>query len=59
VAACASVSKGEARRLVDQGGVKLDGVKVTDPAREIILGRREQILQVGKRKYFRVAFEKE
>jgi len=59
VAACASVSKAEARRLVAQGGVKLDGAKISDPAREIVLGAREQVLQVGKRKYFRIMYEKE
>jgi tyrosyl-tRNA synthetase len=58
VAACASVSKAEARRLVAQGGVKLDGTKITDPAREIVLSAREKILQVGKRKYFRIIYEK-
>jgi tyrosyl-tRNA synthetase len=58
VAACASVSKAEARRLVDQGGVKLDGARISDPAREIVIGPQEQILQVGKRKYFRILFER-
>jgi tyrosyl-tRNA synthetase len=59
VATCASVSKAEARRLVTQGGVKLDGTKIADPALEILLSPREQILQVGKRKYFRIICEGE
>ncbi|MCZ6679148.1 MAG: tyrosine--tRNA ligase, partial [Candidatus Poribacteria bacterium] len=43
-------SSGEARRLVQQGGVSLDGEKVTDVSREIAL-RRGSILQVGKRRF--------
>jgi tyrosyl-tRNA synthetase len=54
VARCASTSKAEARRLVTQGAVKLDGSRVADPAQEITLGGDEQILQVGKRRFFRV-----
>jgi tyrosyl-tRNA synthetase len=54
VSSCASVSKAEARRLVSQGGVKLEGEKVSDPAREIVLGADEKTLQVGKRKFFRI-----
>lgn len=57
VAACASVSKAEARRLVSQGGVKFEGEKVSDPAQEITLSPAEKTLQVGKRKFFRVRFE--
>jgi len=57
VATCASVSKAEARRLVDQGGVKLDGAKISDASRQILLGSQEQVLQVGKRKYFRIKYE--
>jgi ribosomal protein S4 len=30
-----TVSKGEARRLIHQGAVKVNGVKVFDPLREI------------------------
>jgi tyrosyl-tRNA synthetase len=54
VAACASISKAEARRLVSQGGVKLDGDKVGDPALDIELGPDEKTLQVGKRKFFKI-----
>lgn len=57
VAVCASVSKAEARRLVSQGGVKLEGAKVSDPAQEIALGADEKTLQVGKRKFFRVRWD--
>jgi tyrosyl-tRNA synthetase len=54
VAACASVSKAEARRLLAQGAVRLDGIKLSDPAQQVAIGTAERILQVGKRKYFRV-----
>ena len=47
-------SKGEARRLVEQGGVKLDGEKQSDPNKIIEL-KKEILLQVGKRKYLRVS----
>ena len=55
---CASISKAEARRLVLQGAVKFDGVRVSDPNLEIMLGPIERILQVGKRKFFKVKFDK-
>jgi tyrosyl-tRNA synthetase len=46
-------STSEALRMVDQGGVKLDGEKVSD--RTLKLARGEQVvLQVGKRKFARV-----
>ncbi|MBI4992474.1 MAG: tyrosine--tRNA ligase [Candidatus Harrisonbacteria bacterium] len=47
-------SKSEARRLVEQGGVKLDEEKQNDPNKSIEL-EREILLQVGKRKYLRVS----
>jgi tyrosyl-tRNA synthetase len=48
-------SNGEARRLIQQGGVKLDGEKVTDADREI-LPQGEIVLQAGKRRFARVVF---
>jgi tyrosyl-tRNA synthetase len=49
-------SKSEARRLIEQGGVRLDGVPVTDPEREFdaaeLVGR---VLQVGRRRFLRLA----
>lgn len=46
-------SKGEARRLVSQGGVSIDGNKITDITANInITG--EQILKVGKRKFIKL-----
>lgn len=46
-------SKGEARRLVAQGGVSVDGGKVTD-IKENISFDAEKILKVGKRKFIKL-----
>jgi tyrosyl-tRNA synthetase len=46
-------SKGEARRLVMQGGVSIDGEKITDISANIkITG--SQVLKVGKRKFIKL-----
>jgi tyrosyl-tRNA synthetase len=49
-----AASKGEARRLVQQGGVSLDGEVVKDETAMVQLGS-ERLLKVGKRKFLRVA----
>ncbi len=49
---CASTS--EAMRMVDQGGVRVDGAVVSDKALQIAAG--SFVLQVGKRKFARVTF---
>ncbi len=46
-------SKGEARRLVAQGGVTLDGEKIAD-IKEVIKLDRTKILKVGKRKFIKL-----
>jgi len=46
-------STSEAMRLIGQGGVKLDGEKVSDKNTQLAKGRTV-ILQVGKRKFARV-----
>lgn len=46
-------SKGEARRLIEQGGVKIDDVKQTDPDAVIDLSP-SRLVQVGPRKFVRV-----
>jgi tyrosyl-tRNA synthetase len=46
-------SKGEAKRLIEQGGVKLNGEKATNANAEIDL-KDEILLQVGKRKFLKV-----
>ncbi|MDQ3040971.1 MAG: tyrosine--tRNA ligase [Acidobacteriota bacterium] len=48
-----AASKGEARRLVEQGGVKIDGKKISNVSVEIDLND-EILLQVGKRKFLKV-----
>jgi tyrosyl-tRNA synthetase len=45
-------STSEARRLIAQGGVKIDKVKVIDPAREIVMTDTVQKVQVGKRDFY-------
>lgn len=47
-------SASEARRLVEQGGVKLDGETVTDHRLELAPGRGVRVLQVGRRKFLKV-----
>lgn len=44
-------SKGEGRRLVQGGGVKLDGAKICDINRIVDLGPEPLLLQVGRRRF--------
>jgi len=46
-------SKGEARRLVSQGGVSIDGKKIDD-INGVISMRNGMILKVGKRKFIKI-----
>ena len=49
-------SKGEAKRLIEQGGVRVNGEKATSAAAEIDLKKgAEYLLQVGKLKFLRVS----
>ena len=49
-------SNGEARRLIQQGGVKLNGEKLTDADLEVeAIG--ELLLQAGKRRFARIIFQ--
>jgi tyrosyl-tRNA synthetase len=51
-------SKAEARRLISQGGVKLNGERISDVAFEIDTATVKEIqLQVGKLKFIKVIFE--
>ena len=50
-------SKGEARRLVIQGGVMIDNIK-TEDINSIIKTDKEIILKVGKRKFIRIKSKK-
>jgi len=47
-------SSSEALRAVDQGGIKLDGVKITDRGLKLTKGA-SLVAQVGKRKFARIA----
>ena len=47
-------SKSEARRLIGQGGVRIDDVKKMDPKEKVNLGK-EIVIQVGPRKFLRVS----
>ena len=49
-------SKSEARRLVQQGAVRLDGERVTSIEAEIEVGD-EAVLQIGKRRFLRLVRE--
>lgn len=46
-------SKSEARRLIIQGGVKLDDVKITDIYAKISV-EKERVLKIGKRQFFKL-----
>jgi len=48
-------SKSEAGRLIDQGGVKVDGQKVDDKECEVAVSEKEVMIQKGKRGFVKVA----
>ncbi len=51
-------SKAEARRLISQGGVKVNGEKIAEAAYEIETASvREAQLQVGRLKFLKIVFE--
>jgi len=54
VAAGLATSKGEARRLIDGGGVRLDREKVTGYDLVVEPGDAARVLQVGKRRFARL-----
>jgi len=50
-----AASKGEARRLIEQGGVKIDGEKVSNIQAEIEINPNKGFtIQVGKRKFLKL-----
>jgi len=49
-----AASKGEARRLIEQGGVKVNGEKATVANTDILVSADGILLQVGKRKFLKV-----
>lgn len=49
-------SKGKGRRLVQQGGIKLDGVTITDPFMSLESGTGQtRVVQIGKTKFLRLS----
>ncbi|MBA7632222.1 Tyrosine--tRNA ligase [subsurface metagenome] len=46
-------SSSEARRLIQQGAVTLDGERIVDPEKELVI-REGAILKVGKRRFARI-----
>jgi tyrosyl-tRNA synthetase len=51
-------SKSEAERLIKQGGVEIDGVRIDDPRKEIDFSKpAEFMLRAGKKKFVRVVVE--
>ena len=52
-------SNSEARRLIQQGAVELDGARVTDPNQKVPVSGESRLLQVGKRKFKRFLLQKE
>jgi tyrosyl-tRNA synthetase len=46
-------SKGEARRLIEQGGITINNEKISDPKMEIVLAE-PAIIKVGKRKFLKI-----
>ncbi len=50
-----AASMAEAKRLIEQGGVKIDGEKISNVAADVeITGEKNILIQVGKRKFLRV-----
>ena len=49
-----AASKGEARRLIEQGGVKVNGEKATAANADIEINHDGVLLQVGKRKFLKL-----
>jgi tyrosyl-tRNA synthetase len=51
-------SRSEADRLVKQGGVELDGTRISDVKHEVDLAKaREFLLRAGKKKFLRIVVE--
>jgi len=49
-------SRGEAKRLIRQGGVYLDSQRIDDLEHRLDGSKPEQILKIGKRKFYRLKF---
>jgi tyrosyl-tRNA synthetase len=51
-------STSEARRLIQQGGVTVDNVKIIDPNHFVSFDKKDKILKVGKRKFAKIRRKK-
>jgi len=49
-----AASKGEARRLIEQGGVKINGEKASSATAEVQISSDAKLFQVGKRKFLNI-----
>lgn len=49
-----ALSKSEARRLVEQGGVSVDGVRQSNPTAVVRIAAEGSIIQVGPRRFLKV-----
>ena len=47
-------SKSEARRLIEHGGVKINGEKIIDPKKEITISKEGVVIQAGKRNFVKI-----
>ncbi len=54
LAANLAQSRSEVRRLIEQGGVYLDGERVEGPEAQVALGDAPQVLRVGRRRFARI-----
>jgi tyrosyl-tRNA synthetase len=53
VATGLAVSKTDARRLIEQNAMKVDGITITDPAMSLAIGKNGVLVQKGKRYFVR------
>src|SRR3989344_690092 len=56
VISASGISKSEARRLIEQGAVEVDGEKKTD-SKEMIVVKKTPLLKVGKAKFYRLVLK--
>lgn len=56
VRAALAASKGDARRKIEQGGVSIDGQKMTDPSTPVTMEHTQKILKVGKKDFRKITF---
>lgn len=48
-----SSSKAEVKRLIEQGGVEIDGERITDPNKTVLV-KNDMIIRVGKRRIIKI-----